>query len=213
MLAVARDGSLFDDPSFADVPGELRRINDIAFSGDGDPTTCPKFGACVRIVAELKKEAQLAETKIVLITNACHLTKPDIAAALAVMDKNNGEIWAKLDAGTEECYQRVNRPNRSLQHVIDSIIATARIRPLVIQTLFMQLDGAGPDPQELGAYVERLGEITRSGGQIDRVQIYTVARRPAEDFVTPLGDGEVDRIADFVRQRTGLHVEEFHGMA
>ena len=37
LLGLVSDGSIWDDPSFADVPGELRRLNDIAFSGDGEP--------------------------------------------------------------------------------------------------------------------------------------------------------------------------------
>jgi hypothetical protein len=43
------------------------------------------------------------------------------------------------------------------------------------------------------------------------VQVYTVARRPAETFVTPLQDGEVDAIADLIRRETGLTVEPFYG--
>ena len=151
MISAAQDGSLFDDPQFADVPVELREIRDLAFSGDGEPTTCKHFKRCVEIVAELKSQADLPETKIVLITDACYLTKPDVEAALVVIDQNNGQIWAKLDAGTEAYFQRVNRPNFKLQHVIDNITAAASVRPVVIQSLFMQLDGEGPDDAELSA--------------------------------------------------------------
>ena len=41
--------------------------------------------------------------------------KPAVRDALATLDANNGEIWAKLDAGTEEYFQLVDRPNVSLQ--------------------------------------------------------------------------------------------------
>jgi hypothetical protein len=45
------------------------------------------------------------------------------------------------------------------------------------------------------------------------VQIYTVARRPAESFVAPLADSEVDAIAALVAERTGLAVAVFYGAA
>jgi wyosine [tRNA(Phe)-imidazoG37] synthetase (radical SAM superfamily) len=211
MIADAASGALFEDPAFIDVPLEQRRIRDFAFSGDGEPTTCRYFRQCVELVAKLKREVGLNDAKIVLITDACYLTKPDVAAGLATMDENNGEIWAKLDAGTEEYYQRVNRPNYPLRHVMKNIIAAARVRPVVIQSLFMQLDGVGPDKAERSAFCDRLNEVTHAGGRIAYVQVYTVARRPAESFVTALSDAEVDQIRDLVHVRTGLRAESYYG--
>jgi wyosine [tRNA(Phe)-imidazoG37] synthetase (radical SAM superfamily) len=211
MIADARGGALFDDPAFADVPSQRRRIRDFAFSGDGEPTTCKYFRECVELVARFKHEAELDHAKIVLITDACYLTKPDVVLALAIMDQNNGEIWGKLDAGTEAYYQRVNRPNYPLRHVVENIIAAAQVRPVVIQSLFMRLHGQAPDENELSAYCDRLMEITTAGGRIDYVQVYTVARRPAESYVTALTDAEVDGIRDLVREKTSLRAESFYG--
>jgi len=211
MMADAQSGALFDDPAFADVPIERRRIRDFAFSGDGEPTTCKHFRECVDLVARFKSEAALDDAKIVLITDACYLTKPNVVAGLAIMDQNNGEIWAKLDAGTEEYYQRVNRPNYPLRHVMENIIAAAQVRPMVIQALFMRLEGVGPDEAERSAFCDRLNEVINTGGRIAYVQVYTVARRPAESYVTALSDAEVDRIRDLVRVRTNLRAESYYG--
>ncbi len=211
MIAVAGDGSLFDDALLRDVPTELRRIRDIAFSGDGEPTTCPAFAECVATTVRLKREAGLDDVKIVLITDACYLTRTKVVEGLTLLDANQGEIWAKLDAGTEEYYQRVNRPNYPMRHVIDNIIAASTVRPVVIQSLFMRLDGIGPSESEIAAYVDRLNEITRAGGRISLVQVYTVARRPAESFVSPLNNAEVDHIATRVRHSTGLPAECYYG--
>ena len=153
----------------------------------------------------------MSDTKIVLITDACYLTRPEVEAGLKILDANNGEVWAKLDAGTDEYYRRVNRPNYPLKHVIENIIATARVRPVVIQSLFMRLNDEPPDEAELRAFVDRLREITDAGGRIDYVQVYTVARRPAESYVTPLTDEEVDRIVELVGNHAEVRAIAYYG--
>jgi len=209
----AQTGKLYDDPKFSDVPTAKRVIRDIAFSGDGEPTTCKVFRECLEAVAAIKGQRGLQQTKLVLITDACYLTRPEVVAALAIMDANQGEIWAKLDAGTEEYYRLINRPNHPLTHVIENITAAAKVRPVVIQSLFMRVHGASPSERELAAYADRLADIVRGGGRVSLVQVYTVARRPAQDYVAPLTDAEVDAIRDLVRQRTGLTAESFYGMS
>ena len=209
MIADAKSGALFADANFANVPHTLREIKDIAFSGDGEPTACRHFRECVELVAALWRKSDLPGCKIVLITNACYLTRPEVVAGLEIMDRSNGEIWAKLDAGSEAYYRRVNRPSHPLQHVIDNVIAAAGVRPVVIQSLFMRLDDHPPDKPELQAYADRLNEIVQGGGHIKYVQVYTVARPPAEGFVTPLTKDELENIAALVRRRTGLLVMTF----
>lgn len=211
MIGLAQSGELFADASFSSVPASMQSIRDFAFSGDGEPTTCKCFRECVEALAQIKRESGLREAKIVLITDACYLTKPDVVAGLVVMDQNDGEIWAKLDAGTEEYYSQVNRPNFPLQHVVANITSVARVRPIVIQSLFMRLNGIGPDDREIDAYIARLKEISAAGGQISLVQIYTVARRPAQAFVGALSNEEVDHITDRVRSATGLIARPFYG--
>ena len=43
------------------------------------------------------------------------------------------------------------------------------------------------------------------------MQIHTVARPPAESWVTPLSGVELDALAELVRRRTGLPVAKFYG--
>ncbi len=210
MIQMAADGTLYQDLVFGQVPAELRRLNDIAFSGDGEPTTCPQFPAAVQLAADLRTRHQLAAVRLVLITDACYLTRPDVAAALAVMDRNHGEIWAKLDAGTEAYYRMINRPNVPLTQVLDNILAAARVRPLVIQTLFMNVHQQPPPTHEIAAFCDRLDHVVSQGGAIKLVQIYTIARQTAEPYVSPLTDTEIDDICHTVRTRTGLTVEAYY---
>jgi wyosine [tRNA(Phe)-imidazoG37] synthetase (radical SAM superfamily) len=210
-LKLAAGGGLFEHPKFKDTPSHLRRLNDIAFSGDGEPTTYRNFDEIIAACADLKRRLNLAAVKMVLITNASMFHRPHVQRGLQILDENNGEIWAKLEAGTEEYFQLVDRTPIPFRQILDNITTAAKIRPLVIQALFMQVHGQPPTREELLAFCDRLNEITTSGGSLKLVQVYTVARRPAEGFVAPLSDAEVDAISELVRQRTGLAAASYYG--
>ena len=211
MLDSVTSGRIFVETRFSDTAEPLRRLNDVALSGDGEPTSCPVFGEVVELCAEARRRRRLDDVRLILITNATLLHRQSVRLALEVLDANNGEIWGKLDCGTEEYYHRVARSRVPFQQVLDNLRATARIRPIVIQTLFMQLAGQSPTMAEQEAYCDRLCEITGVGGQIKLVQIHTVARRPAESWVAPLSNDEVDAVVELVRCRTGLPVAGFYG--
>ena len=92
-----------------------------------------------------------------------------------------------------------------------NITAAAKIRPLVIQSLFMRVKGDPPSEAELNAFCDRLNEITAAGGKLKLIQVYTVARQPAESYVAPLTDAEVDKTVELVQQRTQLPAKAFYG--
>jgi len=212
VLQAERDGSLYGTPPFDALPPERRGVRDLAFSGDGEPTTYPRFGDAVEIAAAARARFGLEQAKLVLITDAAYLAKSAVRDALAVMDANNGEIWAKLDAGTEEYFRLVDRPNVPLQTVLDGILDAARTRPVVIQSLFFRVDGQPPPDAEISAYCDRLNGILDAGGRLKAIQIYTIARAPALRTATPLGDAELDALADRVRSRVKVPVEVYYGV-
>ena len=213
ILDRVQSGELFDIERFRATPPALRRLNDIAFSGDGEPTTCPEFGEAVAQVAEARRQRGLDAVKLILITNASRLHHPLVRQVLEVFDANNGEIWAKLDAGTEVYYRGVDRTTISFQRIVSNITEAAKVRPVVIQALFLKMHGAPPPAEELKAFCARLNEIKAAGGRIKLVQVYTVARKPAECWVAALSDGEVDAIIAQVQRETSLCAEAFYGMS
>jgi wyosine [tRNA(Phe)-imidazoG37] synthetase (radical SAM superfamily) len=147
-----------------------------------------------------------------LITNASMFHRPHVKRGLEILTANQGEIWAKLEAGTEEYYHLIDRTSIPFRQILDNIASAAKVRPLVIQSLFMRVAGEGPSAEELEAFCDRLADIVAAGGRLSLVQVYTVARPPAESFVTPLPDAEVDAIAELVRNRTGLPTAAFYGV-
>jgi wyosine [tRNA(Phe)-imidazoG37] synthetase (radical SAM superfamily) len=94
MLRYVSSGEIYEDEKFARVPEELRRLNDIAFSGDGEPTTFRNFDELMRSVGELKCQLGLPDVKMVLITNASMFHRPAVQAGLEILDQNLGVIWA-----------------------------------------------------------------------------------------------------------------------
>jgi wyosine [tRNA(Phe)-imidazoG37] synthetase (radical SAM superfamily) len=211
MLGLVVSGNIYDTEKFRDTPAHLRRLNDIAFSGDGEPTTYRNFDEIIAAAAGLKRRRGLDDVKMVLITNASMFHRPHVRRGLGILDANNGEIWAKLEAGTEAYFQLVDRTPIPFRQILDNITDAARVRPIVIQALFMRVHGESPPPEELHAFCDRLNEIIASGGQIKLVQVYTIARRTTETYVSPLTNEEVDAIVAMVRERTGVRTAGFYG--
>ncbi|MCH8044187.1 MAG: radical SAM protein [Planctomycetes bacterium] len=210
-LRAVISGAIYRSGKFVDTPEPLRRLNDVAFSGDGEPTTYRNFDELMADCAEVKRRHGLDDVKLVLITNASMFHRDHVRRGLEVLDANNGEIWAKLDAGTEAYYQQVERTSIPLRQILDNITAAAQVRPLVIQSLFLRIDGQPPALDEQVAFCDRLSEIVDAGGRIKLVQIYTVARPPAERSVSPLSNAEVDELVRLVKERTGLPAGGFYG--
>ncbi len=204
LLTQAVSGEIYESTRLKDTPAPLRRLNDIAFSGDGEPTTFVNFDEIVAQVAALRRKIAPDECRMVLITNASMFHREHVRRGLVTLDQNNGQIWAKLDAGTDEYYQLIERTRIPFQRILDNITTAAQQRGLVIQSLFMNVAGESPSDAEITAYCDRLKDVVAAGGQIDHVQIYTVARPPAESFVSSLSKGQLQSIAERVRESCGL---------
>jgi wyosine [tRNA(Phe)-imidazoG37] synthetase (radical SAM superfamily) len=213
MIRFYQDGRLFQREPFASAPVAWRRLNDIAFSGDGEPTTCPVFEQAVQVAWRVREELGLQAAKLVLITDAACLDRPGVQAGLRVMQTGAHEIWAKIDAGTEDYFKVVNRTRIPYGRILKNITDTARWCPLVIQSLFLRVFGAPPTEAEIHAYAQRLLDIQAQGGRILGLQLYTVARPTPLDWATALSDEELDRIAVMVKALTGLPQQLSYGNA
>jgi len=207
-IDVVLSGEIYGSEPFSRTPEPLRRLSDVALSGDGEPTLYPDFAKVLAACADLLGRRRLHGVKLVLLTNASLLHRPRIRRALKPLDDVDGEIWAKLDAGTAEYHRTVNRcMSVPFQQILSNLREAAIERPLVIQSLWARLFDEPPPPEEQDAYCDRLNEITAAGGRIKRVQVHTVARVPAESWVGPLARDELEALADRVRGRSGLRVE------
>ena len=163
LLEDAASGVLFNHPTFQDVPEDLKRINDIAFSGDGEPTTYPEFNAVVNRSAAIKQELGLEDVKLIVITNGTRFHRPEVQKALETMHRHNDEIWAKLDAGTAPYYDLVERTRISFDTVVQNIQNAATKWPLVIQSLFMRIHDKAPPQRKKSKPSPRFSETLLIG--------------------------------------------------
>ena len=135
MLELVVSGRIYEEPQLAATPTSLRRLNDIALSGDGEPTSYRNFDQIAQSFAAVRRRGP-ADLKLVLITNASMFHRPRVRRGLEILDANQGEIWAKLDVGTEAYYRRIVRSPIPFSRILDNLREAARVRPIVIQSLF-----------------------------------------------------------------------------
>jgi wyosine [tRNA(Phe)-imidazoG37] synthetase (radical SAM superfamily) len=193
-LLAGAASDLWSRPPFDTVAPELRRVADVAFAGDGEPSTPPEFPSAA-IAARASRDRLAPGVPLRLLTNATLFHKERVRAALGAFD----ELWCKLDAGTEPYFHLVAGTRLPLRRILDNLLLVARERPIVVQSLFLAIEGAGPTEDEIAAWTERLRDILAHGGRIDHVQVYTVARAPADPRVSALPAERLQAIADAAR--------------
>ncbi|MCF8157749.1 MAG: radical SAM protein [Burkholderiaceae bacterium] len=156
-----------------------RKIQDIAFAGNGEPTSAKEFPAVLSIVEKLLNEFDLLSPtlahpiKVRLITNGSLMDKPHVLESMRHLAKINGEVWFKADAGTSEGVAKINDVNINIASVIKRIKACAEACPTFVQTCMVAIDGKPPTDLEVDAYIALLSEVK---DVIQGVHLYGLAR-------------------------------------
>ncbi|WP_050785599.1 radical SAM protein [Pedosphaera parvula] len=206
-LELVRSGTIHQQSLFRIAPPGLLKLRHVALSGDGEPTLCPNFSKAVQTVAHIRARSG-SFFKMVLITNASGLDSPEVQNGLRYFTRDD-EIWAKLDAGSQEYYEKVNQSKVPLEKVLANILFQARQRPLIIQSLFPAINGQAPSPVEIAQYAERLKELKTAGACIPLVQIYSATRPTPHSECGHLPLKILSGIAQTVRETAGLRAEVF----
>jgi hypothetical protein len=208
LLTITFEGNLRELPYFRTVPQELLTLKGVALSGDGEPTLSPQFTEIIREVVHVRSKGRFPFFKLVLITNTAGLDLEEVRFGLQLLTSRD-EIWAKLDAGSQEYMDRVNRTQLRLEKVMANMLLAGRERPLVVQSLFPLLDGKEPPAQEIDLYLGRLLTLKNEGARISQVQIYSAHRPSHHPNCGHLPLKSLSRIAQRVREVTGLKAEVF----
>lgn len=193
---------------YAGIPRELLRLKHVALSGDGEPTLSADFLGVVETVVHLRARGLFPFFKLVLITNASGLDRPEVRAGLRLLTPRD-EIWAKLETGTPDYMARLHRPDCSLGKIIENILQVALERPVIIQSLFPSLQGVGPGEAEIEAYARQLKQLRERGARLSLVQIYSATRPTPHSECGHLPLRTLSSIASKVRTIAGLPAEVY----
>jgi wyosine [tRNA(Phe)-imidazoG37] synthetase (radical SAM superfamily) len=156
------------------VSEESRQLKDIAFSGNGEPTSSKQFPQTISLVEQILTEFKLINTiKVRLITNGSMIHKPTILKSIQHLKKINGEVWFKLDGGTQEDILRVNDVNINPDKHIQHLRLCAELCPTWVQTCMFSYQNKTYSELQLSAY---LAQINKVKDVIQGVLLYGVAR-------------------------------------
>lgn len=155
------------------VPPEARRINDIALSGNGEPTSAQEFSDVIEVIAKHKP----AGLKLVLITNGSLMQRENVQQGLRRMAKLNGEVWFKLDRASEAGMALVNDTKMAMDKVRYNLATAIDCCPNTwLQTCWFALDGIAPSKQDEDEYLDLLASTIRKGAKPQGVLLYGLAR-------------------------------------
>ncbi len=159
------------------VPEGARRINDIALSGNGEPTSAAEFAEVISLIARIRIELSIPETvKTVLITNGSLLHRETVQQGLREMAKINGEVWFKLDRASEAGMLRVNDTRDRLIKVRERLAISISSCPTWLQTCWFALDGEPPTRQDEDDYLHFIEGLLQDGHPLQGVLLYGLAR-------------------------------------
>lgn len=178
-----------------------RQLKDIAFSGNGEPTSAKEFPQVLELVEKVLKEfGLLGRIKVRLITNGSLMDKPVVLDSMRHLEKCNGEVWFKVDAGTKEGIARINDVNLNPQSHIQRLVNCAKACPTFIQTCMFELDGKPPSEEDIAAYLALVSQVKHV---IQGVHLYGLARQslqPEASRLTRLSAEWLEAVAARIRQ-------------
>jgi wyosine [tRNA(Phe)-imidazoG37] synthetase (radical SAM superfamily) len=183
-----------------------RTLMDIAFSGNGEPTSAKEFPAVLKLVENILRDFNLlGNIKVRLITNGSLMDKADILTSMRHLAECNGEVWFKLDAGTKEGIARINAVNLNPQSHLERLKKCAAACPTYIQTCMFAIDGQPPTEQAILDYLTLISQVKEV---VAGVHLYGLAR-PSYQVEAPrlsrLSEDWLENVASRIRE-LGLKV-------
>ena len=179
-----------------DALRENKEIDNIAFSGNGEPTLHPQFEELVDIARQLKEE-YFPGANIGVLSNSSTINIEKVHRALTKLDFR----IMKLDVGDLETLRKINQPCRAVDY--EAILNGLKsLEKVTLQTMFVDGTIRNIGEQEVREWSERVGEI-----QPIKAQIYSLHRPPAETSLREVPAERLREIAAQTEEATGVAVE------
>jgi len=199
-----------DDFMQTRVPAGVRRLNDIALSGNGEPTSARVFPQVIELIGRVLADFDLAgRIKLVLITNGSLIDRPRVRAGLGKMAGLNGEVWFKFDSATASGMRTINQTRITPDRQFERLRLAASLCPTWLQTCVFALDGTPPSEIEQTAYLAAVARIRQQRIPVQGVLLYGLARpsmQPQARRLAPLPAEWLNDFAEKIRA-AGLPVK------
>lgn len=192
------------------VDEDMRRLNDIALSGNGEPTSAREFVAVIDVIGNLLSEFDLlGKIKLVLITNGSLIDRKQVQTGLRAMAELNGEVWFKLDSATAAGMRAINQTRIAPDKAFERLGIGAALCPTWLQTCVFALDGVAPSELEQAAYLNLMQRIRAERIPVQGVLLYGLARQsmqPQAPRLSALPPAWLEAFAQRIRD-AGLPVQ------
>jgi wyosine [tRNA(Phe)-imidazoG37] synthetase (radical SAM superfamily) len=157
-------------------------VRDIAFAGDGEPTTSPQFIEILHSLIQLLQQRPLQHrpAHVRLITNGSQLQHAHVQHALRLLNEIRGEVWFKLDAGTDAEMLAINDTHLPLSLHLQRLQTCCTLCTTWVQTAVVSrtVEGKLVTTPSLAGYQEAL--LTERGA-ISGILLYGIARPSQQD--------------------------------
>lgn len=187
--------------SFVDQP-----LKDISIAGDGEPTLCKLLPKLLVELVQIKKKFELELCKLVLFTNGTNLNRSELQQALPEFYNSGGQIWFKLDFWDESSFHRINRSNIDYSKIIENLKTVGKEHPIILQSCFFSWNDETYSPDYYDQYITFVKHLQDAGVKIEMIQVYTLARTPAEASAKPWSDEVMDRIHHSLSSKLNLNL-------
>ncbi|MCK4385453.1 MAG: radical SAM protein [candidate division Zixibacteria bacterium] len=175
-----------------------QNIDYITFSGNGEPCVHPQFDQMVGVASKLRNK-YVPQVRLAILSNSTCLKRSKVIEGLKHLD----ERIMKLDCGSEEIFQKVNRPHKNIEYeeVVESL---KNLDDIIIQSLLVDGEITNIENEEIEKWIGRLNYIKPR-----EVQIYSIDRPSADQNLELVGKDKLKKIAQKAEKVTGISVEVF----
>lgn len=183
------------------VPDGMRVLQDIALSGNGEPTSSRAFQSVLILLEEVLAEFDLLnKINIVVISNGSLVLQKSVQLGLQQLARLNGVLWFKLDRVQPESILCVNQVLQTPAQIQQQLLIASRLCPTWIQTCWFMQDGLLPSTEEVSAYLAFLQDSLRLGLVLEGVLLYGLARPSLQPEAARLQSVPAEWLEDFAAQ-------------
>ena len=175
---------------------EIKEVDNITFSGNGEATLHPQFEQLVDIAKQLRN-MYFPKAMVGILSNSSTAGVEKVLLGLIKLDFR----IMKLDAGDSKTFRKVNQPCKGISY--EAILESLKsLKNITIQTMFVEGEIQNIGEQQIRNWIERIDEIRPLN-----VQIYSLHRPPAEPRLHGVQEKKLQEIAAQAELYTGVPVE------